>query len=192
MTFCSIFRYVNWITVRPYEHSIKKTTLTAPLYSHPADEYPEKSINWTTNYLIENGVPSAKIFVPVLARGLLFELDSADEKGLNVPAHSRWAIYSRFGSLCSTIRTDSWTVVHDTDRVGTYAYLDSDWNSYQDVGDVQRISEYVLDKNLGGGSYFEVYRRDVEDNCECGIRPLLNAFAKGLNQVADSTIHNCT
>lgn len=178
------------MTIWPHESFPEKTTLSAPLYSYIGDSYPETSLNLTANYLVEKGIPSSKIILPVLSVVRMFELNSGDENGLDANIH--YPSRDSFRRLCRRIKDNNWTVVHDTLRVGTYAFHKRKWIAYHDVEDAQRIAEYVMENNLGGGSIVEFDSDDIDDNCGCGRNPIFNAFVQVLQNVTNSTVKNCT
>lgn len=178
------------MTVWTENPSDKNTVLTAPLYFDQGDTSDELNANYSISYLIANGVPSHKLVLPVISGGYSFHLISVSENGLNARAKDR--IYAQFHTVCDNIKKDNWTVVHDTSRVGSYTYLDDKWTSYDDVEDVNRKAEYILQMNLGGGAILSLNGDDFENKCNCGKSPLLKAMNQLLRNVQCQKNNNCT
>jgi len=183
--------YLDWITVRTVDLSEKSTAHAAPLYAYPGDKNDQLNSNWSINYLIEKGISSQKIVMPIASIGATFRLSSAQENGLNAPANQRSS--EQFYEICNLIKSFSWTVVHDTNkRIGSYAYRGDQWISYDDVEDAQIKAEYIVQMNLGGGSIFNINGDDFEEKCGCGKRPLLTVINQVLRNASGPKIDNCT
>ncbi|KAG4066442.1 hypothetical protein HA402_007078 [Bradysia odoriphaga] len=81
--------YVDWMTVNNINLSQNITSHLAPLFLYSDDLHQETSTNSTVNYLIEKGVPSQKLVLPVLSIGRMYQLTSAEDNGLNAPTDNR-------------------------------------------------------------------------------------------------------
>lgn len=174
--------------------SMNSTTLPAQVYYHSEDELSEETSDWMVDYLTKKGIPSTKLVLTVWAFTYNFVLTS-EEHGLNAPARS-FPSHNSFADICSSVnneklKSNAITVVHD-DRVGTYAYLDDDWSSYFDAGDAYSLGQFIVQKNLGGGSIIPFHKDDYYNSCGCGRFPLLNGLVQGLRNVTTGKTTNCT
>jgi len=186
-----ISEQVDWITVRTINLPEKSTTHAAPLYFYPGDTEDQLNSNWSITYLIEKGVPSHKLLLPVATFGSSFQLTSAEENGLKAPIKNH-ILNRQFYEICNeTVRSD-WTFVHDTNRIGSYAYWNEEWNSYDDTEDVQRKAEYIIEMKLGGGAILNLNGDDFQERCGCTKNPLLTAMYQVLRNVDAPKIKNCT
>lgn len=118
---------------------------------------------------------------------------SSDENVLGVPAERIDFEPPTFTKICSEVKHSNLTVVHDK-RVGTYAYsyLNKFFASYNDVGDAYSLGEYIVQKNLGGGSIAIINFDDVNSECGCGRMPIFNGLLQGLRNVTIGKAENCT
>lgn len=179
------------MTVTSVNLSRNTTFHLYPLFSSREDLHHETSLNWTVHYLIEKGVPSSKLVLPVSTIGRNFQLTSAEVNGLNAPAS--FGYEEHFNEICSQVLNNNWAVVHDSDkRVESYAFHSTMWITYFDVEDVQRSGEYIIENNLGGGSIMNLNYDDFEGQCNCGKRPLLKALVQVLRKVEGPKMENCT
>lgn len=98
-----------------------------------------------------------------------------------------------FIEIKDIVNNNSYSVVHD-DSVGTYTFSGSDWISYNDVRDIQRKSEYIREKGLGGAMISEIGWDDFQGDFFCGTFPLSAAVNKILRNVsyADTELRDCT
>lgn len=175
----------------PINPSKNYTTHSTPLYFYEGDPSEHLTVNWSINYLLEKGVNKEKIVLPVWSMGLAYTLTSIEDNGLYAPATQRFS--DNFYEICDSIIRDNWTVVHDTDkRVGTYAYNGNQWTSYNDVEDVRRKADYIIQNNLGGGSIVNLNYDDFQEKCGCGKNPLLRAFVQVLRNEDGVKGTNCT
>lgn len=168
----------------------KNTALASPLYFYQGDTDDQLNGNWAVNYLIEKGVPSDKIVLFVAFGGFSYRLSSAQENGLYARG-SRDSL-KPFFEFCDNIKQAHWSVIHDTNRIGSYAYLGEQWISYDDVEDVNRKAQYILKMNLGGGAILNLNSDDLTEKCGCGKTPLLTAMNHVLRNLDGPKPNNCT
>lgn len=173
----------------PINKSKNNTALSLPLYYNEGDPNQELTVNWSINYLIEKGVSSLKIVLPASSVGQTYQLTSPQDHSLNAPTDQRFS--DNFNEICVKITNNNWTVVHDK-RVGSYAFYDDQWTSYDDVEDVQRRAEYIVQNNLGGGSLSPLNYDDFEGKCACGKSPLMKALVHVLRNASGPKSNNCT
>lgn len=154
----NLAQHLDWFSLMTYDYhtsSDKKTGHAAPLYS--ADNL---SIDNTVKYFIKKGAPSRKLVLGIKSTGQSFTLENPEHNGLYAPTKGpglAGPIASIPGELahyeiCKKIKENGWTAVYDVDaKVGSFAYKNNQWVSYDDVNNIRAKGEYIREMNLGGG-----------------------------------------
>lgn len=194
-------KYLDWFSLMTYDYhdsSDLQTGHAAPLYA--ADN--SLSIDNSVQYFIQEGAPSRKIVLGIKSTGQSFTLRNPERHGLNAPVSGpglAGPIANIPGSLayyeiCEKTKQNGWTkVVHDSDsNVGTYAYKNNQWVSYDDVNNIRAKAEYIRKMNLGGGFVKTLDLDDFRGNCGCGKYPVLTALNQGLRTISGNPVNNCT
>lgn len=191
-------QYLDWFALMSYDYhtsSDKKTGHAAPLYA--ADNL---SIDSTVKYFIHKGAPSRKLVMGIKSTGQSFTLESPDYHGLYAPAKGpglAGPIANIPGELahyeiCKRIKENGWIAVNDADaKVGSYAYKNNQWVSYDDVNNIRAKADYIREMNLGGGLIRTLDLDDFRGICGCGTYPLLTALNNALRNIDDGSMQKC-
>lgn len=179
----------------------RKTGHVAPLYYHPEDQYEYFNANATMHYWMKLGAPSRKLVMGAPMYGQSFVLSGGSNYGLNSPSYgggeagefTRANGFLAYYEICKKANRDGWKVVRDPKgRIGPYAYKGNQWVSYDDVEDVRRKAQFMVDLKLGGGMIWALDLDDFRGNCGCGKHPLLKTLNQVLRGVGGPKLDNCT
>ncbi|XP_025836304.1 probable chitinase 10 [Agrilus planipennis] len=188
----TVAKYLDWIAVMTYDFHgqwDKQTGHVAPLYVHPEDENVFFNANFSINYWISQGAPRRKIIMGMPLYGQSFQLEKADNHGLNAKApgpgqageFTRAAGFLAYYEICNKIKKEGWTVVQDPKRrMGPYAYKGNQWVSYDDQEQIRIKSEYIRKMDLGGGMIWALDLDDFNNRCGEGKHPLLSIIRRVL------------
>lgn len=157
------------------------------------------------NAWIGHGAQRNKILMGFPMRGNAYILKDQTDHYFDAPVvgneesgeYTQEAGCLSFFEIMQKVKANSFRVLHDS-FLGTYAYLNEHWTSYNDVADIQSKAEYVIDRKLGGkvgGAMISAldeddFRGDSSDSC--GKYPLLTAANKVLRNNVDIYLQNCT
>ncbi|XP_022917654.2 probable chitinase 10 isoform X1 [Onthophagus taurus] len=188
----TIGKNLDWVAVMTYDYHgqwDKRTGHVAPMYLHPEDDVVYFNSNFTINYWIDQGVPRRKIVMGMPMYGQAFQLEKADNHGLNAPApgpgqageFTRAAGFLAYYEICHKVKNEGWTVVQDPKRrIGPYAYKGNQWVSYDDKEMIQLKSEFIRNNDLGGGMIWALDLDDFNNRCGEGKHPLLKTIRRVL------------
>lgn len=194
----NLSQHLDWFALETYTYHTsadKKTGHAAPLYA--ADNL---SIDHTVRYFIQKGAPSRKLVMGIKSTGQSFTLENSEQHGLYAPSRGpglAGPIANIPGELahyeiCKKIKNEGWTTVNDVDaKVGSYAYKNNQWVSYDDVHNIRAKADYIREMNLGGGLIRTLDLDDFRGICGCGTYPLLTALNHGLRNINDNEMHHC-
>ncbi|CAG9802300.1 unnamed protein product [Chironomus riparius] len=200
-------KYFDWIAVMCYDYHgqwDKKTGHVSPLYHHPESTEATFNANYTMHYWIEKGADRKKLVMGMSMYGQSFTLEISSSKntpGLNTKApaggqageFTRSAGFLAFYEICHKVNTGGWTVVKDpTGAIGSYAYKDRQWVSYDDVEQVRRKTQYVKDLGIGGAMIWALDLDDFRNRCGCGAHPLLSTINLELGRINTPRLNDCT
>ncbi|KAF2898095.1 hypothetical protein ILUMI_08080, partial [Ignelater luminosus] len=182
----TLSRHLDWITVLAHRYHGEWegfTAHTAPLYYREEDKHPEANIDFTVDYLIQQGVDRRKILLTIPGIGQLYTLRSA-QNGLYAPTAAGGSMIA-YHDFCKRI-TKAWTVVQDPiKRIGPYAYFGNQWISFDDAAMVKHKSQYIKSKGLGGVTVWSLGFDDFHGDCGCERYPLLKAANRVLRSDTD-------
>lgn len=163
----------------------------------------QKNVNFTVNYLIDQGAPPEKIVLLTPSETQTFALrDPSNQFGLNAPvkgfgaegknSHNKGRLY--FYEVCLELNglyNRNWTVVYDPHgTMGPYAYRDDQWLSFDDIEDVERKANYIREMGLAGMGLHPMDFDDFHGLC-CGKYPLLRTINEVLRSHKKHKIRSC-
>jgi len=117
--------------------------------------------------------------------GQAFTLADPNNNGLNAKSpgggtageFTRAAGFLAYYEICDRIFNRDWKVVQDSKgRLGPYAYSGNQWASFDDQAMLQKKTQYIIDKGLGGGMVWALDLDDFRGNCGQGKHPLLKVI----------------
>ncbi|KAF2898205.1 hypothetical protein ILUMI_07967 [Ignelater luminosus] len=196
----ALAKHFDWIAVMTYDFHgqwDKQTGHVAPMYLHPEDEVAFFNANFSINYWISEGVPRRKIVMGMPLYGQSFQLEKAENHGLNAKApgpgqageFTRAAGFLAYYEICDRVKNKGWTVVQDPKRrMGPYAYKGNQWVSYDDKEMIRLKSEYVRKMDLGGGMIWALDLDDFKNRCGEGRHPLLSTIRRVLAAPGTGTV----
>lgn len=156
----------------------------------------------TIKHLIKLGALSHKLILGIPTYGRTFTLLNSDKHDLNVritgPGEAglftKWRGILGLYEICLKTQRDGFTVVRDTLKkgIGTYAFRNDQWVSYDDVENVRIKAQYVKEMNLGGAMIKSLALDDFKGKCGCGKFLLLTALNQELRHIGGGTVTDCT
>ena len=79
-----------------------------------------------------------------------------------------------YNEICVNVVSKEWTKVSDsTGNMGPYAYKGNQWVGYDDITMASTKAKYILDKNLGGGMFWDLPSDDFKNLCGDGTYPII-------------------
>lgn len=189
-----LVKYLDWISLMTfdyYTYKDGKTGLIAPL---------KTKIDTVVKYMIEKGVMTTKLILGIPTYGRTFKLKDAEKHGLGdlvIGAGDEGLITKKCGVLafyeiCMKTKRDGFKVVRDiTDKIGTYAYRDDQWVTFDDIDVLKTKTKYVKDMKLGGVMVKTLHMDDFKGKCNCGKFPMLTTLNKELRGIGDELVTKC-
>lgn len=117
------------------------------------------NIDVTIKYLIKLGVFSKKLVLAIPTFGRTFTLKDVDKHDLNdlvvgpgiEGLFTKWRGLLGYYEICMKTQRDGFTVVRDTLKkgVGSYAFYNDQWVTFDDVETVRLKAKYIKEMNLG-------------------------------------------
>ncbi|XP_050526405.1 probable chitinase 10 [Daktulosphaira vitifoliae] len=189
--------YADWIGIMAYDYysyNDKKTGLVAPFNNQP-DEKTAYSVQSSVELWINHGAKHNKLVLGIPLYGKSFKLDLKNQNGLNAPASgapilgqfTKEAGILSFMEICLYLKKNNWNEVFLKD-LGSYAYKQLDWVGYDNVSNIKRKAQYILDLKLAGAMFWALDLDDFRNVCGYGKYPLLTAFDKTVQWKCDNTL----
>ena len=128
--------------------------------------------------------------------GQSFALTSAANNGLNSKSYGGGTAgeftmargFLAYYEICDLVQNKGWKVVHDpTGSMGSYAYKDTQWVSFDDSKMIQYKSQYVKNMGLGGAMIWALDLDDFRNKCGCESHPLLKTINRELRGLSSGT-----
>lgn len=182
-------QYLDWIALMAYNFHGQwdhKTGQNAPLFSYPGNSNYFYA-DYAVKYWLQQGAPSTKLVLGAPFYGKTYTLENAANHGLNAPTtgpgpageSTRSAGILAYYEICGKIKEKGWTIVSNS-SIGSYAYLDDQWITFDDVETMRFKAKYVRDSKLGGAMIWSLDLDDFKSTCNQGKFPLLSALNQGL------------
>lgn len=190
--------YLDWFSLMTYDYHDsydERTGHAAPLYSTN-----QLSIDATIRYFMDAGAPSRKLVMGLTSYGRTQTLKNPKLQDIGSPASGPG--YSgpianipgalAFYEICQKTKQKDWTVIHNPDtKIGTFAFKNDQWVSYDDADNIRAKANYIIKNKLGGGLIRTLDLDDFRGNCGCGKYPLLSALNQALRGIG-TPVKNCT
>ena len=166
-------QYLDFINIMAYDFYTAGDATTG----HHANLYPNggkgRSAATAVEEHIEFGVPAEKLVLGVPFYGKMWKEVSPESNGLNQPGTYRMGL--PFQQIYALTMTSKYKRFWDEKAQAPYLYAaqDSTWVTYEDPESIQKKAEFIREKGLKGGMFWEM----SEDN----TRLLLKALYEGLN-----------
>jgi len=183
--------YLDHINVMTYDFHGQwdhKTGHVSPLYAHPEDSDPKFNTDYAITFWINSGADPYKLIMGFPFYGQSFTLSDPNDHGLNAPSwgggnagtYTRQSGFLAYYEICYNVQQGATVVQDPLGTMGPYAYSGNQWVSYDDVAMVQKKSEYVQSKGLGGAMVWALDLDDFFNRCGTGNYPLLKTINKVL------------
>ena len=183
--------YLDYINVMCYDYNTIWNTYTAyasPLFARPEETGYDATLNanFTINYLLEQGVPRAKLVLGLNAGGHTFQLtDAAKSRGFHAPVSGvgysdGWSLYPQLCRLTDT-KNDNTAVVYDDVAEVLYGYYDDQWSNTGDVRSASAKTEWAKSMKLAGVFTWCLNWDDLFNVCGHNVTfPIHRAIKSGL------------
>ena len=182
-------RHLDWIAIMAYNFHGKwenKTGQNAPLFNYPGNSN-LLNADYVVKYWIQQGADPQKLILGAPLYGKTYTLANAANHGLNAPTtgpgvagkFTKSAGILAYYEICDQIKHPTWTVVNNA-SIGSYAFLDKQWLTFDGVEAMRAKSKYIRDKKLGGGMIWSLDHDDFIGICGDGSFPLLTALNQEL------------
>lgn len=182
-------RHLDWIALMAYNfHGTwdNKTGQSAPLFNYLGNSNYYYA-DYAVKYWISKGAPSGLLILGSPCYGKTYTLANSENHGLNAPStgpgqagpFTRAAGKLAYYEICAKIKHQGWAVVSNT-SIGSYAYLDEQWMTFDDAETMRFKSKYIRDSKLGGAMIWSLDHDDFRGTCGEGNYPLLSALNEGL------------
>lgn len=195
-----LIKYVDWVSVMTYDyhtHYDGRTGHIAPLLTVDGI-----NVDTTIKHLIKVGALAKKIILGVPMYGRSYTLRDLEKHDLNalVTGPGEEGLFTKhrgrlgYFEICQRTQRDGFTVVKDTLKkgVGTYAFHNDQWVSFDDVETVRIKAKYVKEMNLGGVMIKSLDLDDFKGKCGCGKYLLLTALNQELRRIGGVKVTDCT
>ncbi|XP_050443797.1 probable chitinase 10 [Adelges cooleyi] len=180
----------DWIGLMAYDYYSyrdNKTGLCAPFTNQLGETRPW-NVQDSVQYWLDKGLCPDKVVLGMPLYGKSFKLADINSNGIGAPANrepdagkftGEVGVLS-FQEICIHIEQDDWTEVY-LEHVGAYAYNDQgDWVGYDSVESLIEKTKFILEKQLKGAMFWELGFDDFNNQCGCGLYPMLTAFQETL------------
>ena len=142
---------------------------------------------------MSQGCPKHKLIVGIPTYGRSWTLGGWDSKEweyeINTTASKAGAAgpltkakgFLAYNEICQFVKNEGWTKVSDpTNKMGPYAYKDSQWVGYDDPAIAKVKAEYILEKQFGGAMFWDLPSDDFSNLCGEGKYPIIGAVSSVL------------
>ncbi|XP_062559638.1 acidic mammalian chitinase-like [Armigeres subalbatus] len=182
-----INKYVDFVNLMTYDfHSFwdGKTGHNAPLYAASWEGSSSIfNIDASVRGWLDGGLTSSKLVLGVPAYAQTYTLASSGSNGVGASVsaggsagpYSQQAGFLTYLEVCEILKTGYTKVWDDVQKV-PYAYLGSQWISYDDVTSIGLKVAYAKSKNLGGVMVWSIESEDDKNVCGGGAYPILGAI----------------
>jgi len=189
--------HLDFVTVMTYDyhgHWDKQTGHLAPLYQHENDSDPTMNINYTVNYLLDNGLAREKLVMAMPLYGQTFTLRDESFHNLNADsigpgkeaAYTKSEGFIAYYEICNNVLNDQWEVVRDDSKaMGPYAYKGNQWISFDDIDSIRQKMAFVQEMGLAGVMVWAIDLDDFSGSCQGEKFPLLRAINRELGLAND-------
>ena len=149
---------------------------------------------FSVQHWLSKGCPKEKLIVGIPTYGRSWTLSSSNTSpgssasgAGSAGALSGEAGFLMYNEICLNIKNQGWTAVSDSSsKRGPYAYNVNQWVGYDDPAMARVKAQYILDKDLGGGMFWDLPSDDFRNVCGEGTYPIIRTVHSVL-----STGTNC-
>lgn len=195
-----LIKYVDWVSVMSYDYHTYYDGRTGHIA--PLTTVDGINVDITIKHLIKVGAIAKKIILGVPMYGRSYTLRDLEKHDLNalVTGPGEEGLFTKhrgllgYFEICQRTQRDGFTVVKDTLKkgVGTYAFRNDQWVSFDDVETVRIKANFVKQMNLGGVMIKSLDLDDFKGKCGCGRFLLLTALNQELRRIGGVKVTDCT
>jgi len=172
--------FVNLMSYDLHGSWEQMTGINAPLFASRQDKGWKVSLNvkWAVETFLSGGTPASKLVMGMPLYGRGFRLQSAGgSPGLYAPSRGAAGVGAEPGySVICGFEKQGWTKRWEFEQKVPFMFKGTDWIGYDDKCSLAHKTEFLKEKNLGGGMVWELGLDDVEGHCGMGKYPLLKAI----------------
>jgi len=180
-------KHLEWFSVMCFDYHgpwDMRTGHISPIYGYKGDGHPNFNVNYTINYLIDNGLSRDRLVMGMPLYGKSFTLSNQANHGLNAPAragtagpYTRMAGTLAYYEICEALKQGGWTTVQDPQkRMGPYIYRGNQWISYDDTTSLTWKTQFIKDYDLAGAMVWDLAYDDFHNNCGHGKNPMMTVI----------------
>ena len=165
-----------------HSFSWERTTAShTALYPNSNDSERKENVDFCVQLLVNMGIPKYKLIMGMATYGITFALKDPNNNGVGAPANPPdSSIPPRYTylELCQKNNSGQLNYSWENTQKVPYAFQENMWVGFDDVRSITIKAEYINDRSLGGGMFWNIDGDDYSNVCKLGKFPIISTASK--------------